>query len=170
MRISLIAAALLIALPAWAQAPAPRPSAPRGMPMAPTDSAAPSPRGPAGPGTGTTGATTPAPGGFGGSTSGAGASGTTSAGAPTAGTPSAATSRRRRTLQERFDDANTTHDGKLTVEQARAGHMFAVVRDFAQIDPTNRGYVTLDEIKAQRRAARQARKAARQQQPQQPRR
>ncbi len=69
--------------------------------------------------------------------------------------------RHRRTQQERFDDANTTHDGKLTLEQARAGRMNAVVRDFAEIDTARRGYVTFDEIKAHRRAVRAAKRAAR---------
>lgn len=68
----------------------------------------------------------------------------------------------RRTLQARFDAANTTHDGHLTLEQARAGRMVAVARDFAAIDTTQRGYVTVDDIKAHRRAARLARKAAKQ--------
>ena len=72
----------------------------------------------------------------------------------------AAPRHRRRTMQERFDAANTTHDGHLTLEQARAGHMNAVVRDFAAIDMAKRGYVTLDDIKAHRRAVRQARRTA----------
>ena len=66
----------------------------------------------------------------------------------------------RRTFQERFDAANTTHDGHLTLEQARAGRMVAVARDFAAIDTTQKGYVTADDIKAHRRAVRLARKAA----------
>lgn len=68
----------------------------------------------------------------------------------------------RRTLQARFDAANTTHDGHLTLEQARAGRMVAVARDFAAIDTMQKGYVTVDDIKAHRRAARLARKAAKQ--------
>ena len=66
----------------------------------------------------------------------------------------------RRTFQERFDAANTTHDGHLTLEQARAGRMVAVARDFAAIDTTQKGYVTADEIKAHRRDVRLAHKAA----------
>ena len=69
-----------------------------------------------------------------------------------------ASTHRRRTAQERFDAANTTHDGHLTLEQARAGRMNAVVRDFAAIDTAKRGYVTADDIKAHRRAVRQAKK------------
>lgn len=80
-----------------------------------------------------------------------------------AATPAApATPHPRRTLQQQFDEANTTHDGHLTLEQARAGRMNAVVRDFAETDTARRGYVTMDEIKAHRRAVRLAKKAAKQ--------
>ncbi len=78
--------------------------------------------------------------------------------AATRATP--ATPHPRRTQQQRFDEANTTHDGHLTLEQARAGRMNAVVRDFADIDTARRGYVTMDDIKAHRRAVRLAKKAA----------
>ena len=76
--------------------------------------------------------------------------------APTATTHA----RRRMTLQERFDAANTTHDGHLTQEQARA-HMPSVARDFAAIDTDHKGYVTLDQIRAHTRSQRAARRAAR---------
>lgn len=74
---------------------------------------------------------------------------------------STATTHARRTMDERFAAANTTHDGKLTLEQAKAGHLRAVTRDFAMIDKSKRGYVTLDEIKAHQSEQRAARKAAR---------
>lgn len=82
---------------------------------------------------------------------------------PTATTPAApaATTHTRRTMDERFAAANTTKDGKLTLEQAKAGHFRAVTRDFAMIDKSKRGYVTLDEIKAHQSEQRAARKAAR---------
>ena len=70
-----------------------------------------------------------------------------------------APSHAHRTLAERFDEANTTHDGHLTAEQARA-KMPAVSRDFAAIDTGNRGYVTVDDIKAYNREKRAAKKAA----------
>jgi hypothetical protein len=90
---------------------------------------------------------------------------TAPAGSPTVGTPSgevvAPPARtRRRTLQERFDAANTTHDGHLTAEQARS-HMPAVARDWDQIDTAKVGYVTLDQIREHNRAAAAARRAAR---------
>ena len=83
--------------------------------------------------------------------------------AASAAAPAApATPHPRRTLQQRFDDANTTHDGHLTLKQARAGRMNAVVRDFAETDTARHGYVTMDEIKAHSRAVRLAKKAAKQ--------
>ncbi len=67
--------------------------------------------------------------------------------------------RTRRTLQERFDEANTTHDGRLTAEQARS-KMPSVARDFAAIDTDHKGTVTLDQIKAYRKAVRAEKRAA----------
>lgn len=77
----------------------------------------------------------------------------------TAAAPATRT-RTRRTMAERFDAANTTHDGHLTLAQAKAGRMVAVSRDFAQIDKQHRGYVTMDDIKAFRAERRAARRAA----------
>ena len=65
------------------------------------------------------------------------------------------------TLQQQFETANVTHDGHLTQEQARA-HMPSVARDFAEIDKDHHGYVTVDEIRDHRRAARAAHRAAKQ--------
>lgn len=79
---------------------------------------------------------------------------------PAPAAASSATPHHRRTMQERFDEANTAHDGHLTLEQARAGKMNAVVRDFAAIDTARHGYVTVDDIKAHQRAVRAANKAA----------
>ena len=78
--------------------------------------------------------------------------------------PSSTPRRGRRTLAERFDAANTTHDGKLTLAQARAGHMNAVARDFAQIDKEKKGYVSIDDIRSFQKERREARRAARGQQ------
>ena len=76
-----------------------------------------------------------------------------------AATTTAAPRARRRTLAERFDAANTTHDGHLTLEQARAGRMIAVARDFDAIDKQHHGYVTMDDIRDYIRARRAARRA-----------
>ncbi|MFC0397600.1 EF-hand domain-containing protein [Paraburkholderia rhizosphaerae] len=48
-------------------------------------------------------------------------------------------------LQERFGAANTTHDGKLTREQAAAG-MPRVAQHFDEIDTQKVGYVTLPQL------------------------
>jgi hypothetical protein len=48
----------------------------------------------------------------------------------------------------RFDAANTTHDGHLTLAQAQAAGMHGIVKHFAAIDTTNKGYVTLQDIQA----------------------
>ena len=66
----------------------------------------------------------------------------------------------RMTQTQRFEHANTTNDGKLTLEQAKAGHMNAVVRDFAAIDKDSKGYVTMADIRTHRRAVRAAHKSA----------
>lgn len=51
------------------------------------------------------------------------------------------------TLHARFALANTTHDGKLTRQQAAAG-MPMVKRHFDEIDTRHAGYVTLAQIEA----------------------
>ncbi|MGI4976493.1 MAG: hypothetical protein ACRYG6_06080 [Janthinobacterium lividum] len=67
----------------------------------------------------------------------------------------------RKTAQQRFEDANTTHDGHLTEAQAQAAHMRGVATHFAEIDSHHRGYITLDEIHSWRAERRAERKAAR---------
>lgn len=49
-------------------------------------------------------------------------------------------------LEHRFKAANTTNDGKLTLEQAKAG-MPRVAKNFDKIDTDHKGYVTLQQIK-----------------------
>lgn len=89
---------------------------------------------------------------------------------PSSGPPAAETTRpargrgthahgKHRPLSERFAEANTTHDGHLTLAQARAAKMNEVVRDFGLIDKDKKGYVTVDGIKEFRRARRAARAA-----------
>jgi hypothetical protein len=57
------------------------------------------------------------------------------------------------TLKQRFEAANTTHDGKLTKAQAEAG-MPMVARHFAAIDVDHDNTVTLPEIRKYMRAHR----------------
>ena len=52
------------------------------------------------------------------------------------------------TLDQRFDAANTTHDGRLTLDQARKAQLRSVSKNFAKIDIDKKGYVTRDEVRA----------------------
>ncbi len=57
-------------------------------------------------------------------------------------------------LAKRFAAANTTHDGHLTLDQARSAKWMQVVKRFGKIDADSKGYVTEQQI---RTAAAQAR-------------
>jgi Ca2+-binding EF-hand superfamily protein len=50
-------------------------------------------------------------------------------------------------IDEKFKAADKNSDGKLTLEEAKAG-MPRVARAFSKIDVNNQGYVTADDIKA----------------------
>ncbi len=52
--------------------------------------------------------------------------------------------------QAKFDAANTTHDGHLTLAQAKAANLIPVETNFTAIDTKNRGYVTFNDILAWR--------------------
>ncbi|WP_428376985.1 hypothetical protein [Lichenicoccus sp.] len=60
-------------------------------------------------------------------------------------------------LQARFDAANTSHDGHLTLSQAQSGGMRMVGRHFDEIDVGHKGYVTLDDVRQFTQAQRAAR-------------
>ncbi|MCM0036644.1 MAG: EF-hand domain-containing protein [Burkholderiaceae bacterium] len=49
--------------------------------------------------------------------------------------------------QERFTAADKNGDGKLTLEEAKAG-MPRIAANFKRIDVNNDGFVTMEEIKA----------------------
>jgi len=66
--------------------------------------------------------------------------------APQAGNPQRM-QRMEQQLQTRFSNANTTHDGKLTKDQAVAG-MPMVAKHFDEIDAQKAGYITLPQIEA----------------------
>jgi hypothetical protein len=51
---------------------------------------------------------------------------------------------------ERFQAANMTGDGRLTLAQAEAAHLQMIVRNFDTIDAQHKGYVTLQDIQAYR--------------------
>jgi hypothetical protein len=48
----------------------------------------------------------------------------------------------------RFDTANTSHDGHLTLAQAQAAGLKPVVDHFSAIDVKKRGYVTFNDVLA----------------------
>jgi hypothetical protein len=55
----------------------------------------------------------------------------------------------RQTFREHFDSANTTHDGHLTLDQAKTARWTAVVRRFDKMDADHKGYVTPQDIYAE---------------------
>jgi hypothetical protein len=57
------------------------------------------------------------------------------------------------TMEQRFERANVTHDGHLTLEQAKTGYK-SVARHFSAIDKDKKGYVTEDDIHAYYKAQR----------------
>lgn len=69
-----------------------------------------------------------------------------------------ATEHRRPAWEERFARANTTRDGRLTLEQARMGYK-SVARHFDQIDRGAKGYVTEHDVRAWQEATREKRRA-----------
>ena len=62
-------------------------------------------------------------------------------------TPTDAQKKRDLEIEERFKAADKNHDGRLTLEEAKAG-MPRVAKNFDRIDADKKGYVTLDQIKA----------------------
>jgi hypothetical protein len=63
------------------------------------------------------------------------------------------------TIKERFIRANTTNDGRLTLDQAQA-NMPVVARNFVAIDKDNKGYVTITDIQSFMREQRAMRRQA----------
>ena len=61
---------------------------------------------------------------------------------------------------DRFNAANTTHDGRLTLAQAEAAGMPRLVQHFGEIDTQQHGYITLQDIRAWRRQVRASRAGA----------
>jgi hypothetical protein len=54
---------------------------------------------------------------------------------------------KRLTMDQRFQQANVTHDGHLTEEQAQTGYK-SITRHFAAIDKDKKGYITEYDIRA----------------------
>jgi hypothetical protein len=57
---------------------------------------------------------------------------------------------------DRFNAANTTHDGRLTLQQAQAANMPWVSQNFAAIDSQHKGYITVQDVRAYRQEMRAA--------------
>jgi hypothetical protein len=51
-------------------------------------------------------------------------------------------------MAAKFRRANVTGDGRLTIQQAQAGGMGGVAKHFRQIDRDQKGYVTLEDVRA----------------------
>jgi len=66
-------------------------------------------------------------------------------------TASTQTAHHHVTWEQHFQQANVTHDGHLTIEQARSGYP-ELARHFAAIDQDHKGYVTEDDIRAYNKA------------------
>ena len=47
---------------------------------------------------------------------------------------------------DRFDTANASHDGKLTLDQAKKGKMRGVVKYYGAIDADKKGYITKADV------------------------
>jgi hypothetical protein len=47
---------------------------------------------------------------------------------------------------DRFNAANTSHDGRLTLPQAQVANMPWVARNFAAIDTQQKGYITMQDV------------------------
>jgi hypothetical protein len=88
----------------------------------------------------------------------------TTAQPPSAGAPKIVAPKPKMTtaqrFQGRFETANTTHDGHLTLEQAKANKWSAVIRRFSKVDTDNKGYVTAEELRADYLAQRAAKAKA----------
>jgi Ca2+-binding EF-hand superfamily protein len=50
-------------------------------------------------------------------------------------------------IEEKFKAADVNHDGKLTLEEAKAG-MPRVAKAFDKIDVEKKGYITLEQLQA----------------------
>ncbi len=72
--------------------------------------------------------------------------------------PDAPAKRPRLTWEARFAQANTAHDGHLTLEEAKAGFK-TVARHYRDIDMDGKGYVTENDVRAWRAMPKPARHA-----------
>ena len=66
--------------------------------------------------------------------------------------------KRSGSIEAHFEAANTTHDGRLTRDQAEKVDWPRVVRHFDEIDNDHKGWVTAEQIHAFNRSHRGHRK------------
>lgn len=69
-------------------------------------------------------------------------------GATLAQTVDAATQAKLTELETRFKESDKNADGKLTLQEAKDGHMTRIADAFGHIDTDKKGFVTLDQLKA----------------------
>jgi len=62
-------------------------------------------------------------------------------------TAGAEDSSKAKQIEDKFKAADKDNNGQLTLEEAKTG-MPRVAKGFARIDADNKGYVTVDDIKA----------------------
>jgi hypothetical protein len=67
--------------------------------------------------------------------------------APIAIAASSSAKTAHQTMEQRFTSANTSRDGHLTLDQAKAGYP-TIARHFDAIDKDKKGYVTETDIRA----------------------
>jgi hypothetical protein len=68
--------------------------------------------------------------------------------------PSQHVSHQAHRFLDRFNAANSSRDGQLTLQQAQAAHMPWVARNFAAIDTQQKGYVTVQDVRSYRQQMR----------------
>lgn len=78
----------------------------------------------------------------------------------TAGAAPRAAARPRPSWEQHFAQANASHDGHLTLDQAKLGYQI-IARHFREIDLDGKGYVTEDDVRTWHKTQ-QAQRAARQ--------
>src|SRR4051794_21055347 len=71
-----------------------------------------------------------------------------------------ATSRHRMTWQQKLAQANTTHDGHPTLQEAVAGYL-SLARHFNEIDRDGKGYITVEDVTAWRKAQKDGKQGTR---------
>lgn len=79
-----------------------------------------------------------------------------------------ATKHTRMTWEQRFQEANKAHDGRLTLEEAKSSYK-TIARHFQEIDTSGKGFVTENDIRAWRAVAKEKRHADKQPDPLRPR-